>query len=53
MTWKNFVALGDSFTEGMDDAYPDGSYRGGPTWSPPAWPSTIRPSGSWAPPVPT
>ena len=28
MTWKNFVALGDSFTEGMDDAYPDGSYRG-------------------------
>ena len=24
----NFVALGDSFTEGMDDSYPDGSYRG-------------------------
>ena len=28
MTWTNFVALGDSFTEGMDDSYPDGSYRG-------------------------
>lgn len=28
MTWKNFVALGDSFTEGMDDSYPDGTYRG-------------------------
>jgi lysophospholipase L1-like esterase len=28
MTWKNFVAMGDSFTEGMDDSYPDGSYRG-------------------------
>lgn len=28
MAWSNFVAIGDSFTEGMDDAYPDGSYRG-------------------------
>lgn len=28
MTWKSFVAMGDSFTEGMNDAYPDGSYRG-------------------------
>jgi lysophospholipase L1-like esterase len=28
MAWSNFVALGDSFTEGMDDSYPDGSYRG-------------------------
>ncbi|MFI7545536.1 SGNH/GDSL hydrolase family protein [Actinoplanes sp. NPDC049599] len=28
MTWNNFVAMGDSFTEGMDDSYPDGSYRG-------------------------
>jgi lysophospholipase L1-like esterase len=28
MTWTNFVAMGDSFTEGMDDSYPDGSYRG-------------------------
>jgi lysophospholipase L1-like esterase len=26
--WNNFVALGDSFTEGMDDAYPNGTYRG-------------------------
>ncbi|GAA2578820.1 SGNH/GDSL hydrolase family protein [Winogradskya consettensis] len=28
MRWTNFVAMGDSFTEGMNDAYPDGSYRG-------------------------
>lgn len=28
MTWTNFVAMGDSFTEGMNDAYPDGSFRG-------------------------
>ena len=28
MTWKSFVAMGDSFTEGMDDGYPDGTYRG-------------------------
>lgn len=25
---NSFIALGDSFTEGMDDPYPDGSYRG-------------------------
>jgi lysophospholipase L1-like esterase len=28
MTWHSFVAMGDSFTEGLNDAYPDGSYRG-------------------------
>jgi lysophospholipase L1-like esterase len=28
MTWRSFVAMGDSFTEGMDDPYPDGSFRG-------------------------
>jgi lysophospholipase L1-like esterase len=28
MGWRSFVAMGDSFTEGMDDSYPDGSYRG-------------------------
>jgi lysophospholipase L1-like esterase len=28
-TWRSFVALGDSFTEGLDDPYPDGrGYRG-------------------------
>jgi lysophospholipase L1-like esterase len=26
--WGSFVAMGDSFTEGMSDPYPDGSYRG-------------------------
>jgi lysophospholipase L1-like esterase len=27
--WRSFVALGDSFTEGMDDPYPDGTrFRG-------------------------
>ncbi|MCP2164736.1 SGNH/GDSL hydrolase family protein [Goodfellowiella coeruleoviolacea] len=26
--WKTFVAIGDSFTEGLDDPAPDGSYRG-------------------------
>lgn len=26
--FSRFVALGDSFTEGLDDAYPDGRYRG-------------------------
>jgi lysophospholipase L1-like esterase len=26
--WGSFVAVGDSFTEGLDDAYPDGSFRG-------------------------
>jgi lysophospholipase L1-like esterase len=29
MRWRSFVALGDSFTEGMDDPYDDGrGYRG-------------------------
>jgi lysophospholipase L1-like esterase len=28
MGWRSFVAMGDSFTEGMNDAYPDGSFRG-------------------------
>jgi lysophospholipase L1-like esterase len=28
MTWRSFVAIGDSFTEGLDDPYPDGTYRG-------------------------
>ena len=28
MAWRSFVAMGDSFTEGLSDAYPDGSYRG-------------------------
>jgi lysophospholipase L1-like esterase len=28
MVWRSFVAIGDSFTEGMNDAYPDGTYRG-------------------------
>lgn len=28
MRWRSYVAVGDSFTEGMDDAYPDGTYRG-------------------------
>src|ERR1700712_4015542 len=28
MAWRSFVAMGDSFTEGMSDAYPDGTYRG-------------------------
>lgn len=29
MRWRSFVAVGDSFTEGLDDPYPDGvSYRG-------------------------
>ncbi|GLZ81194.1 SGNH hydrolase [Actinorhabdospora filicis] len=28
MRWKSFLAIGDSFTEGMDDALPDGTYRG-------------------------
>jgi hypothetical protein len=26
--YETFVALGDSFTEGLDDVRPDGSYRG-------------------------
>ncbi|WP_127505185.1 SGNH/GDSL hydrolase family protein [Actinoplanes solisilvae] len=28
MGWHNFVAMGDSFTEGLNDAYPDGTFRG-------------------------
>ncbi|BCY04933.1 SGNH/GDSL hydrolase family protein [Actinoplanes sp. L3-i22] len=28
MAWRSFVAIGDSFTEGMCDEYPDGTYRG-------------------------
>ena len=28
MAWHNFVAMGDSFSEGLDDPYPDGTYRG-------------------------
>jgi lysophospholipase L1-like esterase len=29
MGWRSYVAIGDSFTEGMDDPYPDGTiYRG-------------------------
>lgn len=28
MAWHSFVAMGDSFTEGMNDAYPDGTFRG-------------------------
>jgi lysophospholipase L1-like esterase len=29
MRWQSFVAIGDSFTEGLDDPYPDGrAYRG-------------------------
>lgn len=28
MNWSRYVALGDSFTEGLDDANPDGTYRG-------------------------
>jgi lysophospholipase L1-like esterase len=26
--WCSFVAMGDSFTEGLDDQYPDGTFRG-------------------------
>jgi lysophospholipase L1-like esterase len=26
MTWRNFVAMGDSFTEGLDDPYPTGGH---------------------------
>jgi lysophospholipase L1-like esterase len=28
MGWGSFVAMGDSFTEGLNDAYPDGTFRG-------------------------
>lgn len=27
-TWRSYLAIGDSFTEGMSDLNPDGSYRG-------------------------
>ena len=28
MRWRSYVAVGDSFTEGMDDPYENGTYRG-------------------------
>jgi lysophospholipase L1-like esterase len=28
VAWRGFVAMGDSFSEGMDDPYPDGTFRG-------------------------
>src|SRR5262245_26647374 len=28
VNWSRYVALGDSFTEGLDDPNPDGTYRG-------------------------
>ncbi|HEX5541189.1 MAG TPA: SGNH/GDSL hydrolase family protein [Micromonospora sp.] len=28
MRWQSFVAVGDSFTEGMNDTYEDGTFRG-------------------------
>jgi GDSL-like lipase/acylhydrolase family protein len=28
VTWRSYVAMGDSFTEGLNDAYPDGTFRG-------------------------
>jgi lysophospholipase L1-like esterase len=28
VAWSRYVAIGDSFTEGLDDPYPDGNYRG-------------------------
>src|SRR3954454_3124931 len=28
MAWRSFVAMGDSFSEGLNDPYPDGTYRG-------------------------
>src|ERR1700759_3122834 len=28
MVWRSFVAMGDSFTEGLNGPYPDGTYRG-------------------------
>jgi lysophospholipase L1-like esterase len=28
MAWRSFIAMGDSFTEGLNDAYPNGTYRG-------------------------
>ncbi len=29
MSWRSFVAMGDSFTEGLDDPYPDGTMHRG------------------------
>jgi lysophospholipase L1-like esterase len=28
LRWDSYIAMGDSFTEGLDDLLPDGSYRG-------------------------
>lgn len=28
MAWRSYVAMGDSFTEGMNDPYPNGTFRG-------------------------
>jgi lysophospholipase L1-like esterase len=28
VSWSSYVAMGDSFTEGMNDVYPDGTMRG-------------------------
>jgi lysophospholipase L1-like esterase len=28
MAWRSFVAMGDSFSEGLNDPYTDGTYRG-------------------------
>jgi lysophospholipase L1-like esterase len=28
MAWRSFVAMGDSFTEGLHDPYPNGTFRG-------------------------
>src|SRR5258705_1588585 len=28
VAWRSYVAMGYSFTEGMNDAYPDGTFRG-------------------------
>ena len=51
MRWQSFVAVGDSFTEGMDDAYrTDGTYRG---WAdlvsdPAGWPRPGAPDFGYA-----
>lgn len=44
--YASFVAVGDSFTEGMSDLLPDGSYRGGPICSPPGWRRSTPASGT-------
>jgi hypothetical protein len=42
MRWRNFVALGDSFTEGMDDRTKTAEVTAaGPIWSPAGWPGRI------------